>query len=132
MRFWPTGEAGLKSRETDLDDAEKTQLKSVVAELAVSIDMSVFPETPPIAPVGRGCVPRNRGERREAAQWTDDEREPLSAENSDAVAAIAGSARLCASGANTSPKKIQKFSPQFTTDGYRKAGVFQPVLIGVG
>lgn len=37
--FLAGGEAGLKSRETDLDDAEKTQLKSVVAELAVSNEL---------------------------------------------------------------------------------------------
>lgn len=37
--FLAGGEAGLKSRETDIDDAEKTQLKSVVAELAVSNEL---------------------------------------------------------------------------------------------
>lgn len=37
--FLAGGEAGLKSRETDVDDAEKTQLKSVVAELAVSNEL---------------------------------------------------------------------------------------------
>jgi hypothetical protein len=37
--FLAGGEAGLKSRETDLDNAEKTQLKSVVAELAVSNEL---------------------------------------------------------------------------------------------
>lgn len=37
--FLMGGEAGLKSRETDVDDVEKTQLKSVVAELAVSNEL---------------------------------------------------------------------------------------------
>jgi transposase-like protein len=37
--FLVGGESGLKSRETDIDDAEKTQLKSVVAELAVSNEL---------------------------------------------------------------------------------------------
>lgn len=37
--FLASGEAGLKSRESEAEDAEKTQLKSVVAELAVSNEL---------------------------------------------------------------------------------------------
>jgi transposase len=37
--FLTGGEAGLKSREVDIEDEEKLQLKSVVAELAVSNEL---------------------------------------------------------------------------------------------
>lgn len=37
--FLVGGEAGLKSRESDIEDTEKAQLKSVVAELAVSNEL---------------------------------------------------------------------------------------------
>ena len=37
--FLATGEAGLKSRETDLEDEEKQRLKSVVADLAMNNEL---------------------------------------------------------------------------------------------
>jgi hypothetical protein len=37
--FLAGGEAGLKSRETDVEDEEKQRLKSVVADLAMSTEL---------------------------------------------------------------------------------------------
>ena len=37
--FLASGEAGLKSRETDVEDEEKQRLKSVVADLAMSNEL---------------------------------------------------------------------------------------------
>jgi hypothetical protein len=37
--FLATGEAGLKSRETDVEDEEKQRLKSVVADLAMNNEL---------------------------------------------------------------------------------------------
>lgn len=37
--FWASGEAGLKSRESEAEDAENVQLKSVVADLVVSNEL---------------------------------------------------------------------------------------------
>jgi transposase-like protein len=37
--FLAGGEAGLKSRETDVEDEEKQRLKSVVADLAMSNEL---------------------------------------------------------------------------------------------
>ncbi len=37
--FLASGEAGLKSRETDVEDEEKQRLKSVVADLAMNNEL---------------------------------------------------------------------------------------------